>query len=168
MCRHYNANYSCVQCLKEVFITGQQLKNHLKICMGFPKAGTHPHLRRNLCPRVPRRAPKQACVIASVQRRSQTLPRSPVGKVPTPRCTRSLNATKRRPVVGQSRQKQVQQVPQEVNCVDGALLMSILLQLCMPKAVCLSFQKCCSSCSFNHHFTYVLHNPLCVKFFSHS
>ena len=40
MCRHYNANYSCGQCLKEVFTMGQQLKNHLKICTGFPKAGT--------------------------------------------------------------------------------------------------------------------------------
>ena len=40
MCRHYNANYGCGQCLKEVFTMGQQLKNHLKICMGFSKAGT--------------------------------------------------------------------------------------------------------------------------------
>ena len=40
MCRHYHANYSCGQCLKEVFTMGQQLKNHLKICMGFPKTGT--------------------------------------------------------------------------------------------------------------------------------
>ena len=40
MCRHYNANYGCGQCLKEVFTMGQQLKNHLKICVGFPKAST--------------------------------------------------------------------------------------------------------------------------------
>ena len=40
MCGHYNANYSCGQCLKEVLTMGQQLKNHLKICMGFPKAST--------------------------------------------------------------------------------------------------------------------------------
>ena len=37
---HYNANYGCGQCLKEVFTMGQQLKNHLKICAGFPKANT--------------------------------------------------------------------------------------------------------------------------------
>ena len=40
VCGHYNANYSCGQCLKEVFTMSQQLKNHLKICTGFPKAGT--------------------------------------------------------------------------------------------------------------------------------
>ena len=57
VCGHYNANYSCGQCLKEVFTTGQQLKNHLKICTDFPKVPP-PHLRRSLCPRVPRRALK--------------------------------------------------------------------------------------------------------------
>ena len=43
VCGHYNANYGCGQCLKEVLTTRQQLKGHLKICMGFPKeaqAGT--------------------------------------------------------------------------------------------------------------------------------
>ena len=40
MCGHYNANYGCGQSLKEVFTMAQQLKNHLKICAGFPKAGT--------------------------------------------------------------------------------------------------------------------------------
>ena len=40
VCRHYHANYGCGQCLKEVFTMGQQLKNHLKICTGFPKAST--------------------------------------------------------------------------------------------------------------------------------
>ena len=39
VCRHYHANYGYGQCLKEEFSTGQQLKNHLKICTGFPKAG---------------------------------------------------------------------------------------------------------------------------------
>ena len=37
VCGHYNANYGCGQCLKEVFTTGQQLKGHQKICTGFPK-----------------------------------------------------------------------------------------------------------------------------------
>ena len=37
MCRHYHANYGCEQCLNEVFTTGQQLKAHLKVCVGFPK-----------------------------------------------------------------------------------------------------------------------------------
>ena len=37
MCGHYNVNYRCGQCLKEVFTMRQQLKNHLKICVGFPK-----------------------------------------------------------------------------------------------------------------------------------
>ena len=34
------ANYGCGQSLKEVFTMGQQLKAHLKICAGFPKADT--------------------------------------------------------------------------------------------------------------------------------
>ena len=37
MCRHYHANYRCQQCLNEVFTTGQQLKVHLKVCVGLPK-----------------------------------------------------------------------------------------------------------------------------------
>ena len=40
VCGHYYANYGCGKCLKEVFTMGQQLKNHLKICTGFPKTGT--------------------------------------------------------------------------------------------------------------------------------
>ena len=40
MCGHYYANYGCGQCPKEVFTMGQQLKNHLKICTGFPKTST--------------------------------------------------------------------------------------------------------------------------------
>ena len=48
-------------------------------------------------------------------------------------------------MVGQSRQEQVQQVLQEVNRMAGVLLMSILSQLCMPRAVCMSSWKCCSS-----------------------
>ena len=40
MCRHYHANYGYGKCLKEVFTIGQQLKNHLRICAGFPKTGT--------------------------------------------------------------------------------------------------------------------------------
>ena len=37
MCGHYHANYGCGQCLNKVFTTGQQLKAHLKVCMGLPK-----------------------------------------------------------------------------------------------------------------------------------
>ena len=40
MCGHCHPNYSCGKCLKEVFTTGQQLKNHLRICVGFPKTST--------------------------------------------------------------------------------------------------------------------------------
>ena len=37
---HYNAAYSCGKCLKEVFQSGQQLKTHIKVCVGFPKNNT--------------------------------------------------------------------------------------------------------------------------------
>ena len=37
MCRHYHANYGCGQYLNEVFTTRQQLKGHLKVCVGLPK-----------------------------------------------------------------------------------------------------------------------------------
>ena len=37
VCRHYHANYRCGQCLNKVFTTGQQLKAHLKVCVGLPK-----------------------------------------------------------------------------------------------------------------------------------
>ena len=37
--RHYGT-YHCGKCLKEVFLLDQQLKAHLRVCMGFPKGGT--------------------------------------------------------------------------------------------------------------------------------
>ena len=37
---HYNVAYGCGICLKEVFLSGQQLKTHIKVCMGFPKDNT--------------------------------------------------------------------------------------------------------------------------------
>ena len=40
MSRHYGTVYGCGKCLKEVFLLGQQLKMHLKACVGFPKGGT--------------------------------------------------------------------------------------------------------------------------------
>ena len=38
--RHYSTAYGCRKCLKEVFLLGQQLKVHLRVCMGFPKGDT--------------------------------------------------------------------------------------------------------------------------------
>ena len=38
--RHYGAASCCGKCLKEVFLLGQQLKMHLKVCAGFPKGNT--------------------------------------------------------------------------------------------------------------------------------
>ena len=37
VCGHYHANYGYGQCLNEVFTTEQQLKVHLKVCVGLPK-----------------------------------------------------------------------------------------------------------------------------------
>ena len=37
---HYNAAYSCSKCLKEVFLSSQQLKTHIKVYAGFPKDNT--------------------------------------------------------------------------------------------------------------------------------
>ena len=37
ICGHYNVNYGCGKCLKEVFTTRQPLKNHMKVCEGLPK-----------------------------------------------------------------------------------------------------------------------------------
>ena len=34
---HYNMAYGCGKCLKKVFLSGQQLKMHLKVCKGFLK-----------------------------------------------------------------------------------------------------------------------------------
>ena len=41
ICGHYNTNYGWRKCLKEVFITGQPLKNHMKVCKGLPKETTN-------------------------------------------------------------------------------------------------------------------------------
>ena len=104
VCRHYHANYRCRQCLNDVFTTRQQLKVHLKVCVGLPRrlrTALLPHLRRSLCPkiphltcghllpRVPREAPRQVCAGVSIpRRRRQTLPQSPANlarKSPTKR-----------------------------------------------------------------------------------
>ena len=37
ICGHYHANCGCGKCLKEVFTTGQPLKDHMKVCKGLPK-----------------------------------------------------------------------------------------------------------------------------------
>ena len=37
---HYNMAYGCSKCLKEVFLLGQQLKTHIKVCTGFLKDDT--------------------------------------------------------------------------------------------------------------------------------
>ena len=37
ICGHYNVNYGCGKCLKEVFTTGQPLKVYMKVCKGLPK-----------------------------------------------------------------------------------------------------------------------------------
>ena len=37
---HYNVAYSCGKCLKEMFLLGQQLKTHIKVCTGFLKDNT--------------------------------------------------------------------------------------------------------------------------------
>ena len=37
ICGHYHMNYGCGKCLKEVFTTGQLLKNHMKVCKGLLK-----------------------------------------------------------------------------------------------------------------------------------
>ena len=33
---HYNTNYGCGQCLKQVFISSLALHTHIKVCLGFP------------------------------------------------------------------------------------------------------------------------------------
>ena len=40
MGRHYSAAYGCGKCLKEVFLLGQQLKVHLRVCADLPKGDT--------------------------------------------------------------------------------------------------------------------------------
>ena len=37
ICDHYNMNYRCRKSLKEVFTTGQPLKNHMKVSKGLPR-----------------------------------------------------------------------------------------------------------------------------------
>ena len=68
---HYSTVYGCGKCLKEVFLSGQQLKMHLKVCTGFPKVTLPPHLIKSLCHRVPRKAPRKAHTTASTQIRNQ-------------------------------------------------------------------------------------------------
>ena len=38
--RYYGTAYGCEKCQVEVLLSGQQLKEHLRVCAGFPKGGT--------------------------------------------------------------------------------------------------------------------------------
>ena len=40
VCGHHSTVSGCKKCLKEVFLSGQQLKMHLMVCAGFPKSDT--------------------------------------------------------------------------------------------------------------------------------
>ena len=40
--KHYGTTNGCGKCLKEVFLLGQQLKEHLRVCMGLPNGNTPP------------------------------------------------------------------------------------------------------------------------------
>ena len=40
MCGHYSMAYGCGKCLNKVFLSGQQLKIHIKACAAFPKDDT--------------------------------------------------------------------------------------------------------------------------------
>ena len=137
MCGHYHANYRCGQCLNEVFTTGQQLKGHLKVCMGLHKEAedctpTSPEKEHtskdpspNLLPppgvSIPRRRS-----LPQLPRR-QTSPQSPANlawKNPTKKRARSparTSSTTKRCQKGkmsqqrQGAQGQIQQVQQGVN-----------------------------------------------------
>ena len=173
MCRHYNANYGCLQCLKEVYTVGQQLKNHLKISMGFPKASTPSSSEKEPMPQGSQKSsqvslhhsqhPKKK-KLDSAKKSNREGSHSKVHKKST--CRKEEMPKKK--CHWWDKADKSRQIPQEVNHMDGTLLMSILLQLCVPKVAHLFSQKCCFCCSFNHHFTYILHNPLHIKFFSHS
>ena len=50
MGRYYGTAYGCRKCLKEVFLSGQQLKVHLRVCAGFPKGNTPPSSDKDSAP----------------------------------------------------------------------------------------------------------------------
>ena len=95
VCRHYSAVYGCGKCLKEVFLLGQQLKMHLKVCMGFPKGGTLSSSDKGPEPQGAQKAPRKARTAASTQRRNCTLPRSPALTPRFTSLTRSPSIRKR-------------------------------------------------------------------------
>ena len=95
MCRHYGAVYGCGKCLKEVFLLGQQLKMHLKVCVGFPKGDTPSSSDKEPAPQGTRKAPREASTAASTLRRKWTLPRSPANTPRFTSLTRSPSIRKR-------------------------------------------------------------------------
>ena len=58
VCGHYDMGFGCRKCLKEVFLSGQQLKMHLKACMGFPKGHTPSSSDRKPGNPMPQQMPK--------------------------------------------------------------------------------------------------------------
>ena len=68
ICGHYNMNYGCGKCLKEVFTIGQPLKNHMKVCKVLPKeavngasAGSGDHIPTTLEKKKHTSMPESAC-----------------------------------------------------------------------------------------------------------
>ena len=97
VCRHYNANYGCGQCLKEVFTMGQQLKNHLKICVGFPKASTPSSSEKEPMPQGSQESFQTSPHHSQCPKKKELdSAKKSSKKVPSPRHTRSPNAARRR------------------------------------------------------------------------
>ena len=80
VCAYYNVNYGCGKCLDEVFITGQQLSNHMKGCKGLvtdeAEKPTSSHMKgapSSLCSKKKKKH-KTKSQLSDSQQDSQTLP----------------------------------------------------------------------------------------------
>ena len=139
---------------------------------GCLKTGTPSSSEKEPMPRVPRRAPRVSpCHSQHSKKKKSDSAKKSSGEGSSPRCTRSPNATRRRCLRRRSITSGTKQTRASLTsparsephrCCASYVHPSTL---CVPRVAHLLSQKCCPSCSFNHHFTYVLHNLLYIKFF---
>ena len=129
----YNTAYSCNKCLKEVFLLGQQLKTHIKICVGFLKDDTTSSSDWEPLPPGTRTVCTASAHIP--ERQNQAAPRSPA----LTRTTRSLTKIPRNRMVHQQRTSGMRTDPSPRNPTKSKYLPSTHHQIAFMHASCGTF-----------------------------
>ena len=143
---HYNAAYGCGKCLKEVFLLGQQLETHIKVCTGFPKDNTPSSSSWEPLPSGIQDS--LHCISPHPKRQNQAAPRSPA----LTRTTGSLTKNSRNRTGHQRRTSRMRTNPSPRNSAKSK----------SPPPMChqIAFMHTgCSTSSLQGLYSWLMHTP---------